>query len=142
VLGRKTYTDAEIDTAKSAVTGYLASYRKLSKAVDASGDAKARVALQDFEAAAFNALALALDRPFVHRVRAVTGKDGNPVNELEIIAESLITHDGVMTGNNVIKLEASESVTKIKYGDRIKLTAAQFESLAKAFFVELERKFH
>ena len=88
-----------------------------------------------------NNLTLALDRYFVHRIRMVTGKDGNPLNEVELVVESLLDHGGVLRANNVIKLRPDESVTKIQFGERIALTADVFERLADAFFAELDRKF-
>ena len=71
----------------------------------------------------------------------VTGKDGNPLNEVELVTESLMDNGGVLRGNNVIKLVPGESVLKLGIGDRIELTAAQFDRLAKAFFAEIEAKF-
>jgi hypothetical protein len=79
--------------------------------------------------------------PFVHRVRPVAGKDGNPLNEVELIADSLINNDGVLRGNNVIKLVPGESVLTTGIGDRIRLSAAQFERLSAAFFSELRSRF-
>ena len=81
-------------------------------------------------------MTMVLDRYFVHRIRRVTGKDGNPLNEVELLTESLLTGDGTLRGNNVIKFVPDESVLKLDIGDRIKLTAAQFERLAKAFLAE------
>ena len=55
----------------------------------------------------FNDLALALDRRYVHRLRIVTGKDGTPLNELEMLVESLLNNGGELRGNNVIKYAAA-----------------------------------
>lgn len=71
----------------------------------------------------------------------VAGKDGNPLNEVELLTESLMNNEGVLRGNNVIKFVPDKSVVKLNIGDRIKLTSAQFERLAKAFFAEIESKF-
>ena len=141
MLGRKDYTKEELANAKTAVDQQVAAYKKLAKAVDATSDSKAGSALEAFEPLFFNNMTLALDRPFVHRVRNVTGKDGNPLNEVELLTESLMDNGGVLRGNNVIKLVPHESVLKLDIGDRIELTAAQFDRLAKAFFAEIEAKF-
>lgn len=50
-------------------------------------------------------------------------------------------NDGILRGNNVIDYVPDQSVVKLKIGDRIQLTAAEFERLSAAFFAELERKF-
>jgi hypothetical protein len=86
-------------------------------------------------------MTLALDRYFVHRVRAVSGKDGNPLNEVELMSDSLMSHGGVLRANNVIKLVPEKSVVGLEPGERIRLTAAQFERLAKAFLAEIEARF-
>lgn len=66
-------------------------------------------------------MALVLDRYFVHRLRLVAGKDGNPVNDVELIADSLMNNDGVLRGNKVIKLNTGQSVAGLDVGDRIRL---------------------
>jgi hypothetical protein len=71
----------------------------------------------------------------------VTGKDGNPLNEVEMLSDSLLNNDGVLRGSNVIKLVPEQSVVKLRIGDTIRLDADQFERLAAAFFTDLERKF-
>jgi hypothetical protein len=71
----------------------------------------------------------------------VTGKDGNPLNEVELLSESVMNNDGVLRGNNVIKLIPDQSVLKLNIGDRIKLSVAQFERLSKAFLTEIQSKF-
>jgi hypothetical protein len=53
-------------------------------------------ALAGFEAVFATDLLLALDRPFVHRVRMVTGKDTDPLNEVELLVDSLMTNGGAL----------------------------------------------
>jgi hypothetical protein len=86
-------------------------------------------------------MTMVLDRYFVHRVRLVTGKDGNPLNEVELLTESLMNNGGVLQGSNVIKYVPHESVVQLDVGDRINLDAAEFERLAEAFLAELEARF-
>jgi len=141
MLGRKNYSPEEVAGAENVVKRQLTAYRKLAKAVDDAADPKAAAALEALEPLLFNNMALALDRYFVHRLRMTTGKDGNPVNELELVSDSLMNNDGVLRGNNVIKYVPEQSVLKLEPGDRIELSAAQFDRLAKAFFADLEAKF-
>ena len=52
-----------------------------------------------------------------------------------------MSHDGRMRGDKQIKLAPDRSVLKLKVGDPISLTEAEFERLSAAFFAELERRF-
>src|SRR3954464_7650554 len=142
MLGRKDYTQEELDRATSVIKQQLAAYKKLRKAVTGAGeDPKAAAALEAVEPLLFNNMALVLDRYFVHRLRAVTGKDGNPLNEVELLSESLMNNDGVLRGNNVVKFVPERSVTRLEPGERIRLSADEFERLAGAFLAEVEAKF-
>ena len=132
MLGRKTYTEEELDHATTAVDRQLGAHKTL---------VEAGAPLDAFDPLFFNNMILVLDRYFVHRVRAVTGKDGNPLNEVELLADSLMNNDGVLRGNNVIKYKPDESVVKLEIGDRIALSAAQFERLAEAFLAEIRTRF-
>jgi hypothetical protein len=142
MLGRKTYTPEELDHARTAIEQQLAAYTRLVEAIDgAISDPEVKSALEAFEPLLFNNMTLVLDRYFVHRVRMVTGKDGNPLNEVELMADSLMNNDGVLRGNNVIELKPGESVVKLDLGDPIRLSAAQFARLTRAFLAEIESKF-
>ena len=141
MLGRKDYTREEVANAQREVKQLLSTYRKLAKAVQETSDPKATAALEAFEPVLFNSMALALDRRFVHRLRSVTGKDGNPINELEMLSDSLMDNGGVLRGINVIKYEAEGSVLKLDVGDEIQLDAARFQRLSKEFFADLESKY-
>ena len=89
----------------------------------------------------FNNLRLALDRYFVHRLRAVTGKDSNSVNEVEMLAGSLMTNNGVLQRSNVIKYMPELSVTTLKIGEPIRLSADDFERLSRQFVADTVLKF-
>ena len=142
MLGRKDYTQDELDHAKAAVGQQLAAYRRLVKALGGAGsDPKVAAALEAFEPLLCNNMTLVLDRYFVHRLRTVTGKDGNPLNEVELLADSLMNNGGELRGKNVIKYVPGESVVGLEEGERISLSAAEFERLAKAFFADVESKF-
>ena len=141
MLGRKDYTQAEYDGAQAAVARQIAAYKKVAKLAEGQGDKKASSTLDELETVYFNNMALVLDRYFVHRIRAVSGKDGNPLNELELVCDSLMNNGGVFQGNNVIKYVPEDSVVKLRPGDTIKLSASDFQRLSTAFFEELQRRF-
>jgi hypothetical protein len=86
-------------------------------------------------------MTLVLDRHFVHRLRMVPGTDGNPLNEVELLSDSLMNNRGALRGGNVMKYAPDESVLELDIGEPIELTATDFERLSSAFFDELERKF-
>ena len=138
MLGRTTYTLDEINSARFAMAAQLTAYATLAN--ETSGDT-ALAALDDFEPLFFNNLVLALDRYFVHRVRAVSGRNGNPLNEVELLADSLMNNNAVLRGNSVVAYTPAASIVKLELGDDIRLTAAEFADLADAFFAELEARF-
>lgn len=141
MLGRNSFTPAEIESGKRTIAAGLAAFDTLAAAVRATDDAKAVSALAALEPVYFDSLALALDRFYVHRVRAVSGKDGNPLNELELLADSLLANDGVFAGNKVIKHVPETSVLGLAPGDPVRLSRDEYERLSTAFFAELERRF-
>lgn len=144
MLGRKNYTQEEIDQGKTALDHQLAAYKKLVRAVaGTSADQKVKSALESFEALFFNNMTLVLDRYYVHRLPGADyeGKDGNPLNEVRIVCDSLMNNKGILRGDKQIKLTPERSVLKLNIGDPIRLTEAEFGRLSAAFFAELERRF-
>jgi hypothetical protein len=62
MLGRKNYTQDELDHATTAIDQQLAAYKNLVKAVDsATSDPKVRSALEAFEPLFFNNMTLGID---------------------------------------------------------------------------------
>lgn len=91
--------------------------------------------------AAWNQLVPALDRWFAIRNPKVEGRDGNPINEVRVIAESVTEHGAVMTVPKGIKLEPEASVLGFDAGEELSLDGDAFERLFDAFLVEVEEKF-
>jgi hypothetical protein len=89
----------------------------------------------------FRNLLLGLELSFAHRGRVIEGKDGNPLNEVRVLCDSVMLHAGVLTPEKSIKLDPEKSVLGIAYSETITLDAASFARLADAFFAELEAKF-
>ena len=87
MLGRKDYTQTELASGRAAVASQLATFANVAGALGAKADKKAQAVREEFEAVYFNNMVLVLDRLFVHRIRQVAGKDGTPLNELELLAE-------------------------------------------------------
>lgn len=128
MLGRKEFTSDEVAAAKASVAACVTAFA-------AAGSPAA------LEQVVFSNALLALDRRFVHRVRMVTGKDGTPLNEVELLVASIMNHGGVLTTDTVIKYQPGASVLGLQPGDSINLTAESFARLAEAFFAELETKY-
>jgi hypothetical protein len=132
MLGRKTYTSDELAVARAAVARQLATYDALSArgAIDAAD-----------EATYFHAMLLALDRMFVHRVRPVSGKDTNPVTEVEVIAAALIAGEAVLVELKPIVYTPEAAVLGLGIGDALALDRDDFAALAEAFLATIETRF-
>src|SRR5438477_35847 len=98
MLGMKKYSQGYIDECRSRVESGASAYRKLIAAAKKHSDDEALTsAIQNLEAAFFNNLLLALDYSFVHRLAGVEGKDGNPLNEVRILCNSMLLNHGTLT---------------------------------------------
>jgi hypothetical protein len=134
MLGVKTYDPAFIDRCRAQIDEQLASFDKLAETAK-------RDAIAQFSTRFFRNMVVVLDAMFVHRLRTVEGKDGNALNEVRMLAESIITNNAVLAGNTTIKYKPDIAVLKIAVGDTIGVDRAGFTQLADAFFDELRRKY-
>jgi hypothetical protein len=137
----KKYTRDYIAACRARVDSDLRAYReKIGKAPS-----------KDFEARFFNDQVLLLDYMFVHRLTGIEGKDGNPLNEVRVLCNSILLNRGTLQVDRLpgwpnsagagIRLPLEKSVLKLKGGDEVRLSEADFVRLSKAFFAELEKKF-
>jgi len=137
----KTYPRKYIEACRGRVDVNLRAYRQqVGKAPS-----------KDFESRFFNDQILLLDYMFVHRLSGQEGKDGNPLNEVRVLCNSLLLNGGKLQVERLpgwpnsavsnLTLPPEKSVLGLKPGDEVRLTEADFVRLSKAFFAELEKRF-
>lgn len=127
MLGRNSFTAAEIAAARADVAGQLATFRAMPAGPE-------RDALEPRFA---SAVLLALDRRFVHRTRGLAGKKGTPLNELELVTDGLMG-DGQLPASTVVKYDPATAVLGLAVGAEIAPSADDVEALAAAVLAELE----
>jgi hypothetical protein len=144
MLARNSYERSYVESCRAEVDRQVRVYRTLA----ATGGVLRAAAKQHFEQAVdafepvfFNDLVLVLENYFVHRTRAVEGKNGNPLNEVRLLADSLMTNGGRLRADKQIELRPETSVVGLAVGDQIAVREDDFIRLAKAFFAELESRF-
>jgi len=143
MLGVKTYTRAYVDACRSRVDDELSAFDKLIETAKSGSPDTSELtrAVDSFESSYFNHLVILLDALFMHRLRVVEGKDGNPLNEVRVLSESLLLRDGVFTVEKVMKLVPAKTVLKHQPGDEVRITREQFGALSSAYFAEIEARF-
>ena len=128
MLGRASYSMDYIRAVHARVERVLKAFDKAKPA-------------EPFASEALLDVVLGLEMAFVHRVRMNEGKDGNPLNEVRMIAASVLEFGGVMTQDKTIKWKPEASVTGLKMGDKIALSRKQVGELVDAFVEEIAKKY-
>jgi hypothetical protein len=139
MLGVSTYDQDYIDKCRDKVAAQVSAYEALAKV--ARNGAKLDAEIDAFKPLFFNNMVLVLEALFVHRLRNKEGKDGNPVNEVRVLSESLMQNDGVLAANKTIKLKSESSILHHEVGDEIALSHSDFQRLAEAYFAEIEARY-
>lgn len=137
---RNDYAPEYVADCREKVGRQLAAYGSLARTVQTSGG-DASDALATFEPLFFNDMVLVLEQLFTHRSRTIEGKDGNPLNEVRMLADALVNHNDVFTPDKSIKFKPEASVLGLRFGDEVRLSEADFTKLAEAFFGEIELKY-
>jgi hypothetical protein len=75
----------------------------------------------------------------VHRLREVTGTEGTPLNELELVARALMD-GGVLPASTVMRHRPRQSVPGLKAGEPVRLSVEDAERPALAALDRVETK--
>ena len=144
MLAVSKYQKEYIEDCKIRLDAQLETYKKLiaeCKNKEGKNEPSLYIAIDYFEAEFFNNLVILLDALFVHRLRDKEGKDGNPLNEVRILANSIITNKNILLSDKTIKQDPDKSILKLKAGESIKINEEEFSKLSDAFFEEIEKKY-
>lgn len=137
MLSRSSYPDEHIQRTRQHLENRMAAWDQLrKKAPEELADE-----LDSFESAFFNDLIFVLDAHFVHRGRGIEGKDGNPLNEVRLLCNSIVENDSVLARDAQIKLKPETSVLGLDFGNPIAIRREEFATLADAFLDEIQAKF-
>ena len=63
------------------------------------------------------------------------------MNEVRLLAQSIMNNDGVLAADKQIRLKPESSVLGYEVGDPIRLDEDDFERLSEAFFAGIERAY-
>ncbi|HVQ87023.1 MAG TPA: hypothetical protein VMT88_02470 [Actinomycetes bacterium] len=138
------YSQEYIDQCRAKVDAQVSAYQEIvAVSDDLKGASRKRLddAVDEFDPLFYNSMVLMLDTYFVHRSRTLELKDGNPLNEVRVLCNSIVSNNGKYASEKSIKLNPAKSLLSYDDGDEIKLTEQDFLLLSKEFFAELETKF-
>lgn len=84
---------------------------------------------------------LGLDMAFVHRMRGNEGKDGNPLNEVRMLTNSILSNGGVLAAETTIGYRADQAVLGVAIGDPIAPSTDDLRRLGHAYFDTIRQRF-
>ena len=134
MFGRNSYPAAQIAACRKDMAEMAGAWR----AVAARSEPKAR---EEAEVQVFNQMVVALEGWFVHRPRGVEGKDGNPLNEVRLLALGVTERNGWFPEDGTIRWRPEASITGYAPGDRIRLDERTFSRLAGAYLEAVSASF-
>jgi hypothetical protein len=77
-------------------------------------------AIAAFEPYFFNNMVLTLESYFVHRGKAIEKKDGNPLNEVRMLCNSMLNNSNVLSADRTVNYDPAKAVLNI--GSAMKLS--------------------
>ncbi len=124
--GRNTYTSDEIESCRDNCDSLLAAW--------AANDVEDTT----LESLVFGQAVVVLHTWFGHRAPDLEGDDANPMNEVRVIADSIVDNDAVLRVQGPITWVTERTVLRLAVGDPVEVTANGFERLAAAYIAAIE----
>ena len=128
MLGRQNYPREYIERCQLDIATQIAEFREMPP-VSAS-----------FAQRLAGHLVIVMDACFTYRARDVVGKDGNPLNEVRVLAQSWM-YGTTVVEDSTVKWDTEKMVLGLSKGDDIVLTMGHVDHLQRAFFAELTEKY-
>lgn len=134
MLSRASYAAEYVGSCRNLFDNLLAAYESLTEGRDLDTAAA-------FEISLARHLIVVLDAYFVHRARGREKKDGNPLNEVRMLRDSILENGCVLAPNSTIKYRPDRAVLGHEVGDSIDPSVSDVALLAAAYFREIEEKY-
>ena len=119
--GRDSYTSDEVESCRDAADGLLAAWQANE------------VEDETLENLVFTQAVVALDAWFAHRSVEMEGGDGNVMNEVRVLADSVVGNGGALRVRGPIRWVPERTVLRLAPGDEVVVTANTYERLASAY---------
>ncbi len=126
MLGRTTYTSDEIESCRDNADALIAAWGA-NEVEDTT-----------LESLVFTQAVVVLDAWFVHGQREREGGDGNPMNEVRVIADSVLANNGTLRVAGPITWDPDRTVLGLCVGDEVEVTADGYQRLAAAYLAAIE----
>ena len=123
---RTTYTSDEVESCRDNCDALIAAWG--ANEVDDS----------TLESLVFGQAVVVLHTWFGHRRRELEGDDGNALNEVRVIADSIVDNDAVLRVEGPITWVPERTVLRLDVGDDVQITANGFERLTAAYLAAIE----
>lgn len=126
MLDRLGYPSDEVDSCRDHCDALLAAW-EANEVEDST-----------LESLVFAQAVVVLHTWFGHRAREREGTDANPLNEVRVVADSVVGNDGVLRVLGPITWVPERTVLRLAVGDDVELTARGFARLAAAYLAAIE----
>ena len=123
---RNAYTSDEIEACRDNCDALLAAW--------AANDVEDTT----LESMVFAQAVVVLDAWFADRDRDLEGDDGNPMNEVRVIADSVVRNAGTLRVEGPTRWAPERTVLRLAVGDEVEITANGYERLAAAYLAAIE----
>lgn len=127
----KRYPRAYVDACETRVEEEIEAFRALTAGSPPE-------AVERFEPVCFGNLVVILNAMFIHRVGAPADPVADVLEEVRLLADSLLGNDGVMSVPDGSGYDPASSVLGIADGERIAIRAGGFDRLSSAYFAAIE----